>query len=211
MSKDDTNARLAALERENAELRERLSRLENPPPKVAPPRREEDRVRILNLMPGISANMPDEDESRALLKIVHARHPRLKCKYDRFLTPDDEHESFRAALAYVFSLTKTEKPTTAYSHSWWISEAKQWCQQVGVYGNILSLMPAIIATGDVNYSMDDFDAVWLHPYRSGKTVDDQKWCKVLNGGDLIAPTTRIEKFVDHSIGVIKVHDTARAW
>jgi hypothetical protein len=200
---DTTNSRLAALEAENADLRVRLSRLETPAePKVAPPQRDDVGVRVTTIIPK-SANLPSEDESRALLKLVHARFPQLKCQYTRWLSPDDELESFRAAFAYVSSLTKTEKPTKKYAVSWWLDEAQEWCRKVSVQGRILSLMPSVIATGDVPYSMDDFTAMWVHPYRVGKPIDTSAWRKLLNGGDLLAPT-RIEKFVDHSIGHMRV-------
>jgi hypothetical protein len=142
------------------------------------------------------------------LRIVTGRYPQLKWKYTAWLTPDEELESFRAAFAFVCSLTKTEKPTTGYAASWWLDTAQAWCRQMGVQGVIRSLPPAIIATGDVSYSMDDFTAVWLDPYRRSRPVDDTAWRKLLNGGDLLAPT-RLEKFCDYSIG--KVNVLADTW
>src|SRR4029077_1013076 len=56
------------------------------------------------------------------------RFPQLKWKYSTWLTPDDELESFRAAFAFICSLTKTEKPVTRYALSWWIDTGRQWCQ-----------------------------------------------------------------------------------
>jgi hypothetical protein len=208
-NKDDTNVRLAKLEQENTELRERLARLENPAPrveepapKVAPPPRDDGGARVITIIP-LSANLPSEDESRALLKIVRVRFPQLKCQYSRWLTPDDELNGFRAAFAYICSLTITEKPTVKFAGSWWIEEAREYCRKASVQGRILSLTPAIIATASVPFSMDDFDAIWLNPYRGGKPVDDQAWRKLLAGGDLLAPT-RIEKLTDHSIGYRRV-------
>jgi hypothetical protein len=199
---------LSRLEAENAALRARIERLEAPVPKPAPRPRKDEGVRVLNLTPGVSRNLPTEDEARALLKIVCARHPVLRWRYTLMQTPDDELESFRAAFAYVTSLTKTKEPVTKYAASWWLDECQAWCRQMGVQGVARSLRPAIVATGDVNFSFDDRDAFWLHPHRSGTPVDDTAWRKLLNGGDLIMPT-RVEKFVDRSIG--RVHVAADTW
>jgi hypothetical protein len=48
--------------------------------------------------------------------------------------------------------------------SWRIDAAQQWCRENGVQGVVRSLLPAIIATGDVQYSFDDRSALWLDPY-----------------------------------------------
>jgi hypothetical protein len=107
----------------------------------------------------------------------------------KFQNAVDEFESFKAAFAYICSLTKTAAPTTRYSASWWIDNAQQWCRDANVPGVIRSLPPAIIAIGDISYTFDDRSAFWLHPYRaSGRVVDSQGWRKILNGADLIAPT-----------------------
>jgi hypothetical protein len=209
---DDTRARLSALELENASLKERLARLENSPPKVVvAPRREEDRVRILNLTPGVSRNLPTEDEARALLRIVTARYPQLKWKYSAWLTPDEELESFQAAFAFICSLTRTEEPTKKFARSWWVDSGQQYCREVGVQGVIRSLLPAIVASRCIPYCLEDASLIWLDPYRGrGRAVDDTAWRGLLGGADLLAPV-RIETFVDHSIGLVKVHDAARAW
>lgn len=72
-------------------------------------------------------------------------------------------------------------------------------------GVVRSLLPAIIATGDVQYSFDDRSALWLDPYRaSGRAVDAQAWRKVLDGsGNLIAPT-KLDVFVDRTVGLQRV-------
>jgi hypothetical protein len=104
--------------------------------------------------------LPSESEAVALLKIVLARYPVLK-----FRNTDGELDSFRGALAYICSLTKMPVPITKYAASWWIDAAQQWCRENGVQGVVRSLLPAIIATGDVQYSFDDRSAIWLDPYR----------------------------------------------
>lgn len=199
----DLTSRLARLEQENADLRARLEWLENPAPKVVAPRREDEGVRVLTFLPQASTNLPDEDQARALLKIICARHPRLRWKYDRWLTPDDELESFRAALAFICSLTKTEKPVTRYALSWWIDTGQQWCREAGVLGTIRSLLPAIIGCNNVPYCLEDRETLWLDPFRRGQAVDDQVWRRLLAGGDLIAPT-KVEVIADHTIGLQRV-------
>jgi hypothetical protein len=200
-------ARITALEAQLAVTQAELAELkaaQPPAKKPAPPRREDEGVRITTFLPMANPqHMPSEDEARALLRIVTARYPRLK-----FPNADDELESFRASFRFICSLTKTAAPVTKYAPSWWIDCAQQWARDAGVQGVIRSLLPAIVACGDVQYSFDDRSAFWLHPYRtSGRVVDAQAWRKVLDGsGDLIAPT-KLDVFVDHSIGLQRVQAT----
>jgi hypothetical protein len=107
-------------------------------------------------------------------------------------------------------LTKTAAPVTKFAPSWWIDYAQQWARDSGVQGVIRSLLPAIIASGDVQYSFDDRSAFWLDPYRaSGRVVDAQghvwefgltpphyggkpaspdAWRKVLDTGNALLPS-----------------------
>ena len=114
-------------------------------------------------------------------------------------------ESFKAAFAFIRSLTKTAAAVTKYAASWWVDSAQQWCRDFGVQGVIRSLLPAIGACGDVQYSLDDRSAFWLDSYRaSGRAVDAQAWRKILNGSvDLIA-LMKVDVFVDHTIGLQRV-------
>jgi hypothetical protein len=110
-------------------------------------------------------------------------------------------ESFRTSFRFILTLTKTAAPVTKFAPSWWIDYAQQWARDAGVPGVIRSLLPAVVTSGDIQYSFDDRSAFWLDPYRSsGRVVDAQAWRKLLNGGDLIAPT-KLNTFVDHSIGL----------
>jgi hypothetical protein len=92
--------------------------------------------------------------------------------------------------------------------AWWVDQAQEWARAAGVQGVIRSLLPAIIATGDIQFTLDDYAAIWLDPYRaSGRAVDAQAWRKILNGsGDLITPTP-IKTMVDGSIGHVPVQAT----
>jgi hypothetical protein len=88
--------------------------------------------------------------------------------------PNHAFESFKAAFAFICSLTKTAAPVTKYAASWWVDSAQQWCRDSGVEGVIRSLFPAINACGDVQYSLDDRSAFWLDSYprfrsRCGRT------------------------------------------
>jgi hypothetical protein len=172
----NTEQRIAALESENHDLRNRIAMLEagRQPKKPAPPVDEEG-VKITVALPAAHPkHLPTDDEYHSLLRIVVARHPRLK-----FGNEDEELESFRASFHYVCSLTKTAQPVTKYALSWWIDGAQQWARDAGVQGVIRSLLPAIIACGDAQYSFDDRSAVWLDPFRSsGRLVDAQAWRKI---------------------------------
>jgi hypothetical protein len=196
-----TEQRLAALEAENHDLRNRLAALE--PKKPAPPRQKDEGVRITTISTAAHLrHLPDAAEAAALLKIVTARFPALK-----FRNATGELESFRAALAYVTSLTKTSAPTTKYAASWFVDVGMQWARENGVQGVIRGLLPAIIGSNDIAYSLDDYSAIWLDPYRaSGRAVDAQKWRQLLNGGDLLAPT-KLNAFIDHSIGLQRTQST----
>ena len=72
-----------------------------------------------------SKHLPNEDEARALLKIVTARYPQLK-----FRNADEELESFCASFPFICSLTKTAAPISKYSISWWIDTAPTWCRSL---------------------------------------------------------------------------------
>jgi hypothetical protein len=192
--------RIAALELELAELKKAAGKTPIPPPH----RVEEDRP-LVTLFPSTVhfRHLPSEAEAVSLLKIVVARFPALK-----FKSIDDELENFRCAFAYVTSLTKTSAPTKKYSLGWWNDAATQWCRENGVQGVVRSLLPAIVGSGDVQYSFDDPAAVWLDPYRtSGRVVDASAWRKTLGGGDLLVPT-KLNTFMDYSIGHVR---TQSAW
>jgi hypothetical protein len=161
-------------------------------------------VRITTFLPMADPrHLPNTDEYKALLNIVTARYPKLK-----IMNADEELESFRVSFRFICSLTKTAAPVTKFAPSWWIDSAQQWCRDANVPGVIRSLLPAIIACGDVQYTFDDRSAFWLDPYRaSGRVVDAQAWRKILNGADLLAPT-KLNVFIDHSIGLQRVQS---AW
>ena len=167
----DTNARLAALEAENHALRNRLSVLEAGQPKKSAPPPPDDGVKIFVALPvAHPRQLPDVAEAAALHKIVVARFPALK-----FHNASGELEFFRAAFAFICSLTKTAAPVTKYAPSWWVDYAQQWCRDANVPGVIRSLLPAVVATGDIQFTFDDRSAFWLDPYRaSGRAVDAQK-------------------------------------
>jgi hypothetical protein len=201
----NTEQRIAALESENHDLRNRLAVEAGQQPKKVPPRRVEEDRPLITTFPTTAhlRHLPNAAEAAALLRIVTARFPTLK-----FRNATGELESFRCALAYVTSLTKTSAPTTKFAASWHVDAGQQWCRENGVQGIIRGLLPAIIGSGDISYSLDDPSAVWFDPYRSsGRSVDAQKWRQLLNGGDLLPPT-KLNVFIDHSIGLQR---TQSAW
>ena len=169
--------RLTAIEARLAAIEAAL-----PPAKKAPaPRQEDDGVKIFVSLPAAdSKHLPNEDEARALLKIVTARYPQLK-----FRNADEELESFCASFPFICSLTKTAAPISKYSISWW----------------------NLYRADMVPRRFDDRSAFWLDPYRSsGRVVDPTAWRKILNGGDLLVPT-KINVPLDHSIGLQRMQAT----
>jgi hypothetical protein len=196
---------ISELRAEVARLTARVSELEAPPAKKpAVPRREDEGVRITTFLPMADPkHLPDSDECHALLNIVTARYPKLK-----IMNADEELESFRVSFRFICLLTKTAAPVTKFAPSWWIDYGQKWARDCGVQGVIRSLLPAIVASGDVPFSFDDRSALWLDPYRaSGRAVDPSAWRKILGGGDLIEPT-KLNVFIDHSIGHVR---TQSAW
>ena len=127
--------RLTAIEARLAAIEAAL-----PPAKKAPaPRQEDDGVKTFVSLPAAnSKHLPNEDEARALLKIVTARYPQLK-----FRNADEELESFCASFPFICSLTKTAAPISKYSISWWIDTAQTWCRAANVSGAVRALLPAV--------------------------------------------------------------------
>jgi hypothetical protein len=166
--------------------------------RVAPPPEEGVRITTFPTAAHLK-HLPDAAEAAALLKIVTARFPSLQ-----FRNATGELESFRAAFAYICSLTKTSAPTTKYAASWWVDAGQQWTRENGVQGIVRGLLPAIIATADAQFCLESNSTYWLDPYRSsGRLVDPSAWRQLLNGGDLIVPT-KITPFMDNSIGLQRV-------
>jgi hypothetical protein len=194
--------RLAWLEQQVAALNAEIVALKAPKAARVAPAPEEG-VKITTILPvAHPRHMPNDDEFRSLHRIVLARYPALKFRN----SVDDEFGSFCASFCFVCSLTKTAQPVTRYSTSWWLDYAQQWCRDAGVQGLIRSFLPAIIATGDVQYCLESNSTYWLDPYRSsGRLVDPSAWRKILSGGDLIVPT-KLNVFVDHSIGLQRVQN-----
>jgi hypothetical protein len=188
-----TQTQLVATQAELAALKAPKAARPAPPP--------DDGVKISVMLPvAHPKHLPTDDEYRSLHRIVAARYPALKFRNNA----DDEFDSFRASFQFICSLTKTAAPVTKYAPSWWIDYAQQWCRDANVPGLIRSLLPAVIACADVQYTFDDRSAFWLDPFRaSGRLVDPSAWRKILGGGDLIVPT-KLNVFIDHSIGLVRV-------
>jgi hypothetical protein len=192
--------RVSQLEAQVAALNGEIAALKAPKAvRPAPP--PEEGVKITTVLPvAHPRHLPADGEFRALHRIVVARYPALKFRNN----VDDEFGSFKASFQFVCSLTKTAQPVTKYAASWWLDYAQQWCRDAGVQGLIRGFLPAIIATGDVQYCLESNSTYWLDPYRSnGRLVDPSAWRQLLNGGDLIVPT-KITPFMDNSIGLQRV-------
>jgi hypothetical protein len=72
----------------------------------------------------------------------------------------------------------SRSPCPLRIRSTFLDYAQQWARDANVSGVIRSLLPAVIACGDVQYSFDDRSAFWLDPYRaSGRAVDASAWRK----------------------------------
>jgi hypothetical protein len=207
-------AEITTTQRELAAAQAELAALKGAgkPARVVSPPPADEGVRISVLVPGVNNHLPSLDECRALHKIIVARHPRLDTFASERWRKDDDHfalEGFRAAFAYVLSLTQTEQPTTKFAMSWWIDGAQEWARTASVSGLIRSLLPSIVATGSVPFSFDGSANIWLDPYRvRGKPVDQSGWKRILSGSGDLLPPTKLNVFMDHSIGHVR---TQSAW
>jgi hypothetical protein len=143
--------------------------------------------------------LPSESEAVALLKIVLARYPVLK-----FRNTDGELDSFRGALAYICSLTKMPAPITKYAQVGGSTRRSSGVGRTvcGVWFEVCCRRSSQPATCNIrSTTAAPFGST---PTARGRAVDAQAWRKVLDGsGDLIAPT-KLDVFVERSIGLQRV-------
>jgi hypothetical protein len=182
----ETMSRLAVCEKENEELRSRITWLT-------------DQLAMWDPCFGIKQSLPSEQEAAALLRIVTGRYPHMK---EQGANEKDQIQNFLCSLAFIWSLTVTKEPVTKYSGTWWIDQATAWCSTARLPGRPRTLLPAIIVS-DVSFMLSS-DQIFLDPYRTkGTSVDRQAWRRLLNGGDMKAAIP-VKQIYDRSIGAVKV-------
>jgi hypothetical protein len=166
-------ARLAAGERENADLKSENATL----------RAENERLRnqVAQWDPhfALKLDLPTPDEALALWRLITARHPRMISPSD---SVTDQVAGLVAAMAYVFTCRKTDAPTTKFDGSWWIDRATSFAVDARLHApRIRSVLLGVIATHDVPYVVAN-DKIYLDAFGRGKMIDRTAWRKLLPGG-----------------------------
>jgi hypothetical protein len=127
----DFAARLAAVEKENAGLRARISELETALPikqilAHAPVATEEHRpFQTFDLSEKFV--MPGESDLRRLFDLTCARFPKLVAAGEKQHWSDDElFPRFISAFRFVGDLRRTEETDTRHALPWWLDQGKSW-------------------------------------------------------------------------------------
>jgi hypothetical protein len=165
-----------------------------------PPRRQIRDERPLTTYPiqPLVDTAPSREEAQRLRAIVLDRFPQLQ-------PPDGVNEersldAFCAALSYVGSKRRAEKPNSKYALSWFLQECRQWLQGRSISVDVTGkdFIAAVVAAGDVKFVVGDrlLGTVWefgleAHGVRKGEGLD--AWRNVLNGQLLrpVAPRFRV--------------------
>ena len=175
---DVIEKRVAALERENRDLRARLEALA--PTKVTP--LPLSPVRIVS-PPLARIALPTEDEFRRLLEVVLTRYPILKPRD----TQGFEAE-FRWAFQFLQHTGRREKLNRDHGLLFWIDTAAAWLREHKIAPSVLGIggtafVAAAIASGDILYtSPDEFPHIsfGLVPFGGGIPAKDY-WRRALSG------------------------------
>ena len=179
--------RIAALERENADLKARLEALQlllsgNKP---TPPRRVAPQVQITNPLPRVM--LPNDEQCRQLCDIVLQRYPSLRPRRGE---EEEFAAEFRAAIRFVEHHGRRAQLDRDRGIGWWIDTARDWLSQHG--GNSLiggnAFIAAIVATGDVQHSdpREPGFVIGLQHTGGGRETSAQ-WHTVLSTGRLLDP------------------------
>ena len=180
--------RIAALERENADLKARVEALQLllPGNKPAPQRRVEPQVRVTNPLPRVA--LPNEEQCRQLCEIVFQRYPSLRPRRGE---EEEFAAEFRAAIRFVEHHGRRAQLDRDRGIGWWIDTARDWLSQHGggnslVGGN--AFVAAVIAAGDVPHRdpLEPGFAIGLQ-HTGGGIEASARWHTVLTTGRLLDP------------------------
>jgi hypothetical protein len=148
----------------------------------------------------LKLDLPNADEALAIWRKITAKYPRMVSPSDR---AEDQAAGMVAAMGYCFSVKKTGTPTTRYDAGWWLSRATEFQNSARLSGRIRSVLLAVIATNDVDYTLSNSD-LFLDVFGRGKAIDRGAWRKLLAGAPVREPTPGKPPFSDGSIGHVKV-------
>lgn len=194
----DFVARLAAVEKENAGLRARISELETAMPikrilAHAPVATEERRpLQTFDLSEKFV--MPGEFDLRRLLDLTSGRFPKLAAAGQKHHWSDDElFPRFVSAFRFVGDLRRTIEPNKRFAISWWIDQAKEWLAVRQISPAALrgsDFLLACIAHNDVPFTPSTERGqqweVGVQLYGGGRRATDAWRGSIV--GKLLAPT-----------------------
>jgi hypothetical protein len=183
---NDIEGRIAALERENADLKAQLGALQVLLPTIKPPpRRDEPSVKITH--PVRQVEVPTDDECRRLCEIIWQRYPTLRP------SRGEEKEfaaGFKAAFRFVQHHGRRAEPDRQRALGWWVDTARDWISQNCSGGFPISgscFVVAIIAAGDVPYSDPGEPGFVVGLQWGGGGIPERGWWKRALGGALLDP------------------------
>jgi hypothetical protein len=178
-------ARLAACEREIAELKTENERLRG-------------QLSMFDPHHSLKEALPSYDEAAQLFT-------KITTIYRNMRVPGEEREQIeglRCGMAYLFgTCARTETPTTKYDGSWWIGNCRDWLSAARLYGRPRTLVACIIATNAVPFVLNH-NEVFLDPFGRGTPIDRTRW-KLLLRGDALPEPMRIERKLNESIGPVR--------
>ena len=145
----------------------------------------------ITYLPAFSGPVPTDSEFDQLLKVVTDRFSMLRFEpaSTRFAADDlrDDRDGFVAAFKWVQTLGRTELITTKFAPTYWVDKAELYRRNRELPGTCRrgSLLAAVIATGDVAYSIDQYPHVFAVGLNvlgaAGKPASADGWSRVLAG------------------------------
>jgi hypothetical protein len=144
MATTSDDARISALERENAALRAEIERLRPPPARAAAPH-PDGHTTVAYMKNAVV--LPTAEELRRLEEIVYRAYPKLKAGGDS--------NSFRAAFHRLTYTRRAERLDAKRSLDFWVYQCEDWLKAQGYYPTrpaTQSFVPACVAMGDILFT-----------------------------------------------------------
>jgi hypothetical protein len=185
--------RLTAVEAENLELKARLAILEaRTAPKLPPAQQPavEEGVRV-TFPRTVSIQTPTVEEFKKLVRIVKAAHPSLVPTFG--IGDQSERQQFGNGFLGSFEIIAGLKRTTALDKrdaSHWARNATLFLDARGdrVDVSVAAFMAAVVAAGDVQYSVGQYRCHVGLAYDGGAPATSDGWRRVLESGAVRSAT-----------------------
>ena len=174
---NDIEKRIAALERENRDLKGRLDALQPAKAMPLPP----SPVRIMS-PPLARLVLPTEEEFQRLLAVVIDRYPILKPRADS----PDYFTQFKAAFIRLLHCGRRDKVDNQRGLPFWLDDCREFCDRHRIHPSWITgaaFTAAVIAHGDIRFVMDDWphDTAFGLQFGGGGHPASDWWRRVLAG------------------------------